>query len=255
MAPQHITATPGAAAPGRSQALAGADPPSQPSWAERIPGNPWLQNVINKQGTLPGPAAAPSLSSVTSAAQLCVKYSMAHYPGEESPSPVLLRPGGTGSCCLVFAQAALISPIRNSLGAPSYPEPGAKPSCAREGFPADQILAFGTASMKNLSLLQGSVSIFLSSTCLPFHQKMRMVLLWEKAKLGTEQRGPLMLRKAGMLRVENPWGFFLVMAEGFSIHCLHVLGIHPECSGSGKMQGSGKALESLKPTHAAVPCP
>lgn len=139
--------------------------------------------------------------------------------------------------------------IRDSLGAPSYTEPEAKPGCAREGFPADQILAFGTASMKNLSLLQGSVSIFVGNTCLPFHQKMRMVLLLEKAKLGTEQRGPLMLRKAGMLQVENPWGFFLVTAEGFSIHCLHVLGIHPECS------GSGKALESLKPAHAAVPCP
>lgn len=59
-----------------------------------------------------------------------------------------------------------------------------------------------------------------------------------------------MLREAGMLHVENPWGFFLVTAESFSIR---VLGIHPECSESGEMQGSGKALESLKPSHAAVP--
>lgn len=135
------------------------------------------------------------------------------------------------------------------MGAPSYAEPEAKPGCASEGFPADQILAFGTASMENLSLQQGSVSIFLGSTCLPFHQKIGMVLLLEKAKLGTEQRGPLMLRKAGMLHMENPWGFFPVTAEGFSIHFLHVLGIHPECSGSGKMQGSGK---DLKPTDAQL---
>lgn len=105
--PQHIPATPGTAAPGSSQALAGADPHSQPCRAEGIPGNPQLQDLIDKQGTLPSPAAAPSPGGVTSAAQLRDKYSMAHYPGEESPSPMLLRPGETGSCCLLFAQAAM----------------------------------------------------------------------------------------------------------------------------------------------------
>lgn len=172
---------------------------------------------------------------------------------------MLLRPGEIGRCCLLFAQAAPDSPIRDLLGAPSYTEPEAKSGCASEWLPADQILAFGTASMKNLALQQGSVSIFLSSTCLPSNQKMGLVLLLEKAKLGMEQRGPLMLRKAGMLHVENPWGFLLLTAEGFSIHCLHVLGIYPECSGSGKMQGSGKAQESLQlmqlsqHVHDAVP--
>lgn len=151
---------------------------------------------------------------------------------------MLLRPGETGSCCLLFAQAALNSPIRNSLGAPLYTEPEAKPGCASEGFPADQILAFGTTSMKNLSLQQGSVSIFLSSTCLPFHQKIGMVLLLEKAKLGTEQRGPLMLRKAGMLHVENLWGFFPVTAEGFSIHFLSV-------QDQGKCRDQGKICNPL----------
>lgn len=73
---------------------------------------------------------------------------------------MLLRPGEIGSCRLHFAQAALNSPIRNSLGAPSHTEPEAKPGCASEGFPADQILAFGTASMKNLSLQQGKCQHF-----------------------------------------------------------------------------------------------
>lgn len=166
---------------------------------------------------------------------------------------MLLRPGEIGSCCLLFAQAAPNSPIRNSLGAPSHTEPEAKPSCASEGFPADQILAFGTASMKNLSLQQGSVSIFLSSTCLPFYQKMGTVLLSEKAKLGKEQRGPLMLSKAGMLHVENPWGFFLAPAEGFSIHCLHVLGIHPECCRI--RENAGIRESSGKPETCSCSCP
>lgn len=65
--------------------------------------------------------------------QPCDKYSMAHYPGEESPSPVLLRLGESGSCCLLFAQAAPISQLGIHWEPPRTRSPRPNPAVPGRG--------------------------------------------------------------------------------------------------------------------------